>query len=127
MFIATCCFLHKSSLSRCWHMNCDPAVLTAAFPPSVLPDFNSTEVFTDEYAAAMQTHPGCAYQPVSSDGWFTAHTALRSGNFQASGFLEKPMAFRLEGAASPLLLRRVGGQKVLLRTCIRRASAERGS
>lgn len=93
-------FLHKADLSRCWHMNCDPAVLRASFPASVLPGFNSTEMFTEEYAAAMQTHPGCIHQPVSSDNWFTAHTELRPGEFLDWHVFGRPMAFRLDGAPS---------------------------
>ena len=91
-------FLHKASLSRCWHMNCDPAVLKATFPASVLPDFDSTEAFTGEYAAALQTHPGCIYPPISSDGWFISHTSLRFGEFLDYDSFGRPMAFRLDGA-----------------------------
>ena len=102
LILLTSAWLHRASLSRCWHMNCDPVVLKATFPASVLPHFDSTERFKSEYAAAMQTQPGCTYHPMSSDGWFTAHTKLRSGEFLKWKPLGKPMAFRLEGAASPV-------------------------
>lgn len=105
LILLTSLWLYKERLSSCWHMNCDPAALMAEFPASVLPDFDSSEPFLVEYATAMQTHPGCTYQPVASDGWFTAHTTLRSGEFQESGSLANPMAFRLEGATSPQLFR----------------------
>ena len=103
LFLA-CIFLHKESLSGCWHMNCDPTALREEFPATRFPGFNSTELFVDEYAAAMQTHPGCSDQPMSSDGWFMAHTTLRSGEFMPWHFLGRRMAFRLEGTISHVLL-----------------------
>lgn len=87
---------------QCSDVNCSPDVFQDQYPEWALPVEPSTEPFLPEFAAAMESHPGCDALPVSSDGWFRTHTDMLNGTVIPARIpvplLTIPIAYTQHGA-----------------------------